>query len=361
MRDVWGRTGPIEGALLLGPGMLYRAAVSLRNALYDAGLLRSHRLPCAVISVGNLTAGGTGKTPLTSFLAAMLRESGYRAGVVSRGYRRRGGPGPRLVSDGRSILADADEAGDEPYLIARENPGVPLAVGADRVRTARLLLDAARCEVVVLDDAFQHRRIARDIDLLLVDGRDPWGNGRMLPLGPLREPLSSASRADAIIVTRSAGPLPAALAPILARHNPHAAVFFGRMEPRGFVRADGESVAPASLKGLTVYAFSGIARPQRFEEDLESLGVRVASARRFPDHHRFSRRDLEEVVRAARNTSAEVLVTTEKDLVRLAPSFPPGAPPLYALAQRLTFAEGAGLQAFVLDRLAGLRPAAARP
>jgi len=347
-------------ALLAAPERLYRGAVALRNALFDAGLLRGRALPCAVIGVGNLTVGGTGKTPLTSHLAGTLRDAGYRVGVVSRGYRRRGGRAPLLVSDGRAILADADAAGDEPFLIARDNPGVPVAVGADRHKAARLLLASCPSDVLLLDDAFQRRGVRRDIDLLLVDGRDPWGNGRMLPLGPLREPLSSASRADAFVVIRSEGRLPAALAPVLERYNPKAAVYLGRMEPRGFVRADGALVATASLGRMTAYVFSGIARPERFEEDLRALGIRIAGFRRFRDHHRFGRGDLEALARDAAAASAEVLVTTEKDLVRLGHP-PPGAPPLYALAQRVAFPEGQDLGAFVLDRLLALAGGAGRP
>ena len=161
---------PLARPFLAVPGLAYRAAVTLRNSLYDAGRLPSHRLSCAVISIGNLTVGGTGKTPMTSHVAALLRDSGYRVGVVSRGYRRRGGSAPLLVSNGRALLADAPSAGDEPYLIARDNPSVPVAIGADRVAAACLLVRSCSPEVLVLDDAFQHRRLARDLDLLPVDG-----------------------------------------------------------------------------------------------------------------------------------------------------------------------------------------------
>ena len=344
----------IARPFLLLPGLAFQAAVALRNVLYDARRLPSHRLPCVVISIGNVTVGGTGKTPLTSHVTALLRESGYRVGVVSRGYRRRGARSPLLVSDGRTLLADAQSAGDEPYLIARDNPAVPVAVGADRVDAARLLLRAASPEVLVLDDAFQHRRIARDIDLVLVDGRDPWGNGKMLPRGPLREPVASIARADVCLVTRSNGRLPGALVSALERYNPGAALFHCRLEPRGFVNADGESIGPGSLKGFSAYGFSGIARPDRFEDDLRGLGVRIAGARRFPDHHRFRHRDLEEIGLEARRSGAEVLVTTEKDLVRIAEA-PKGSPPLYALAIQAAFPSGPGLQAWLLDRLAALR------
>ncbi len=349
--SVWRGSRGAASIALAGPECLYRTAVRLRNFLYDSGLRHERRLPCVVVSLGNLTVGGSGKTPLTSFVAGLLRDAGYRVGVVSRGYGRRGRGAPLLVSDGRSILAEPDAAGDEPSLIARDNPAVPVAVGSDRFAAAHLLLSASPCDVLVLDDAFQHRQLGRDLNLLLVDGRDPWGNGRMLPRGPLREPLSAVLRADAVLVTRSEGRLPSALAAALARNNPAAAVFHCSMKARAFVRGDGETIGPAALKGLTAYAFSGIARPDRFEADLRDLGVRLAGTRRFADHHRFDRRDLEAIVAAARTARAEVLVTTEKDLVRLIET-PADALPLYALAQAVVIGESDKLPAFLLDRLA---------
>lgn len=345
---------------LVLPGFAYAAAVRLRNHLYDTGRLPSFRLPCLVVSVGNLTVGGTGKTPLTSHLAALLRESGYCTGIVSRGYRRRGGRAPLLVSNGRALLADARAAGDEPYLIARDHPALPVAVGADRAGTARLLLDAASPEVIVLDDGFQHRRLARDVDLLLVDGRDPWGNGRMLPRGTLREPVASIARASACVLTRSDGTIPAGLAAALERYNPGAALFHCRLEPRGFVKADGETIGPASLKGFSAFAFSGIARPERFEDDLRGLGVRISGCRRFPDHHRFRRRDLERIALEARRCLADVVVTTEKDLVRIAAA-PESSPPLYALSIHAIFAGGGDFSGWLLERLAAVRPGRRRP
>jgi tetraacyldisaccharide 4'-kinase len=347
-------------SLLFLPGLAFQAAVSVRNALYDAGRLPSHRLPCVVISIGNVTVGGTGKTPLTSHVAGLLRDLGYRVAVASRGYRRRDSRAPLLVSDGRRILADALSAGDEPYLIARDNPSVPVAVGADRVAAARLLMTASSPEVLLLDDAFQHRRIARDLDVVLVDGRDPWGNGRMLPRGPLREPIASIRRADACVVTRTNGRTPDDLVSALERFNPEVALFHCRLEPRVFVKADGESIAPGSLKGFSAYAFSGIARPERFEDDLRGLGVRLAGSRRFPDHHPFRRRDLEEIALEARRCGAQVLVTTEKDLVRIVES-PEGSPPLYALAIQAIFPPGPGLQTWLLDRLSALGRARGAP
>lgn len=337
------------------PSAAWGAVTALRNALYDAGRLRAHRLPCAVVSVGNLTVGGTGKTPLVSWLAARLRDAGWRTGVVSRGYGRQDTEDTLLVSDGKALLSDAAHAGDEPYLIARDNPAVPVAVGADRVGAARRLLAGAPLEVILLDDGFQHRRIARDVDLVLVDGRDPWGNGRLLPGGPLRESVAALARADACIVTRSDGRVPEALAKALARHAKDLPVYHGRMQPRGFSGMDGESLAPGAFKGFTACVFSGIARPERFEDDLRALGVQVAATRRFPDHHNYRPADLEAVARDARAARADVVLTTEKDMVRLLP-LPEGTPRLYALAIQPVFPDGAAPDRLLLDRLAGLRP-----
>jgi tetraacyldisaccharide 4'-kinase len=325
--------GPLTSTLLAAPGLLYGGLVRLRNRLYDRGLLRAQRLSCPVVAFGNLTVGGTGKTPLTSFAAAALAEAGYRVGIVSRGYRRAGGGAPLLVADGRQMLADAAHAGDEPWLLARDHP-------------------AAAGEVLLLDDAFQHRGVARDLDLLLVPAREPFGNGRILPFGPLREPLSGVARADAIVVTRGDGRCPAPLRAILERHNPQAPVFHATLRPSRFVSARGEPVDLGALAGFSAFAFSGIARPEGFESDLAAAGVRVAGARRYPDHHPYRADELAAIAAAARGAGAEVLVTTEKDLVRI-PAMPEGAPPLFALSLAVSFGGDGDLVGFLLDRLRG--------
>jgi len=351
------RPGPLLTAALFIPGLLYGAAIRVRNRLYDHGLLAVRRLPCPTIAFGNLTVGGTGKTPLTSFTAAALRDAGYRVGILSRGYRR-AGRAALVVSDGRRLLADAAQAGDEPYLMARDNPAAAVAVGADRGAAADLLLAAAPAEVVLLDDAFQHRAIHRDLNILVVDGRDPFGNGRILPFGPLREPITGVRRADAVVVTRGGGVPPPSLLRALEQHHSDVAVFHAAIAPRGFADPSGEAAGLAALRGFSAYAFAGIARPERLEEDLGALGVRLAGARRFPDHHPYRARDLEEIAAAARACGAEVLVTTEKDLVRL-PGLPPASPPLFALSIGVTFPD-AGFTGFLLDRLgAAGRPAPA--
>jgi tetraacyldisaccharide 4'-kinase len=342
--------GSVPGLLLAPAGVLYGALVRLRNGLYDRGLLGVQRLPCPVVAFGNLTVGGTGKTPLTSFTAAALAEAGYRVGIVSRGYRRSGDGAPLLVSDGRALLADAARAGDEPWLLARDNPAAAVAVGTDRIAAARLLLAAVPREVLLLDDAFQHRRLARDLDLLLVPGDQPFGNGRILPFGPLREPPSGVARADAIIVTRGDGRCPSPLTAILERHNPRAPVFHAILRPTRFVSARGDALDRSALQGFAAFAFSGIAGPDRFEADLVAAGVRLAGTRRFADHHPYRDQDLRAIAAAARDCGAEVLVTTEKDLVRI-PAMPEGAPPLHALVLSVSFEGGGDFTGWLLDRL----------
>lgn len=341
--------GPLASLGLLLPALLYRGAVGLRNRMYDAGVLPTRALPAPAVAFGNLTVGGTGKTPMTSHAAGLLGEAGYRVGILSRGYGRRGSA-PLLVSDGRQILADAREAGDEPWLLARDHPAAGVAVGGDRIAAAALLRRSFEPEVWLLDDAFQHRRVRRDLNVLLVDGGSIFGNGRILPFGPLREPLSGLRRADAVVLTRGDGAVPGPLARALERHHPRLPLFQARIGPTRFVGADGAAADPGALRGFAAFAFAGIARPDRFFADLEAHGARVVGRRSFPDHHPYDTGDLEAIARAARDAGAEFLVTTEKDLVRIAAA-PAGAPPLLALQVGVTFTDG-DFAGFLLDRLA---------
>jgi len=349
-RDPWDLRAPARAALLL-PALLYQGAVWGRNRMYDAGLLRAARLPFPVVAIGNLTVGGSGKTPIVSYLAGALLGRGIGVAIASRGYGRTG-RAPLLVSDGRRLLATARDAGDEPVLLARRHPHAAVAVAADRAAAARLLPDLPRPRALLLDDAFQHRAVHRDLNLLLVDAGAPFGNGRILPLGPLREPVSGLRRADALIVTRGDGSCPAALREALERHHPKAPIFHARIVPSRLEDAAGGGPVPMDrLRGRRVFAFSGIARPARFEEDLERLGATLAGSRRFRDHHPFSPDDLAGVVAGARAARAEVLVTTEKDRVRLDAPLPAGAPPLLVLGIEASFPGDADLADFVHDRL----------
>jgi tetraacyldisaccharide 4'-kinase len=298
-------------ALLSVPATLFGCAVRLRNRFYERpGAARRAATP--VISVGNLTVGGTGKTPLVAWLAARLCQTGHSPAVVSRGYGGRAGAGPHVVSLGRGPLVGPDLCGDEPYLLARALDGTVVVVGSDRAAGA----DAARAagsDVVILDDGFQHRRLARDLDIVLLDASNPFGNYRLLPAGLLREPVSGLARADLVVITRA---LESERFPVIERvvrhHNRDVPIVRAGHRPLGFFDAAGRP-APCPDRAL---AFCGIGNPSRFRFDLESLGVAVVGFETWRDHHRYSDEELRRLERLAGRENA-VLVTTEKDLARM--------------------------------------------
>jgi len=295
----------------------YGAAVGLRNILYDRKTLPQHRLPCRVVSIGNLTVGGTGKTPFTIFLAGALKKKGFRPCVLSRGYGASRTSPVGIVSDGGRISARYPETGDEPLLIARSLSGIPVVAGADRVLTGREALNRFGADVLVLDDAFQHRRLHRDIDIVLVDAGRPFGNGYLLPRGPLREPAGALRRADMIVRIGLAeqGTPPD---PIAALGGRPLEVFSGLREPVDLrCGADGSSLPLAALRGKRIAAFAGIASPDAFRKMLERLQAQVVRFLAFPDHHPYGNDDVADIRRAAAEAGAEIIVTTEKDGVRL--------------------------------------------
>ena len=322
----------------------YGAAVRARNRLFDLGALPQRDVGCPVVSVGNLTVGGTGKTPMAIRVAGMLRDRGMRPALLSRGYGGSSAAGVLVVSDGRQALAGPEEAGDEPVLIARRLPGVPVLAGAKRAVTGRYARENFGADVLVLDDGFQHRWIRRDLDIVLLDSREPLGNGFLLPRGPLREPPEALGRADVVVLTRSeesgdalGGPLAGLVAgrPVLRT----------RIRPTRLIATDGAELPLSHLAGRRVFAFAGIARPESFRRTLEGLGADVAGFRALPDHHRYGAEDVRRIERALGETGAEILVATEKDGVKLAgrAAF---SRRLYCLAIETEILEGAdGLEA----------------
>lgn len=300
---------------------MYGGAVAARGTLYSRGWLRTCRSPIPVISVGNLTAGGSGKSPMAGWIAARLRKRGFAPAIVSRGYGGAYRRAAALVSAGDGPLVGAATAGDEPVMLARQIAGVPIVVS--RRRTAGVALAIERCgaRCIVLDDGFQHLAIHRDLDLILFDARNPAGNGRLLPSGPLREPLSALRRAHAAILTRAdrATPDRETLArSIIARHAGDIPVFTSRAAPRDLLAQDDTPLPLEALRGTRVVAFAGIARPGIFFEDLKALGATIVSGLRFSDHHRYSAHDRARIAEAAISGSASLIVTTEKDVARLA-------------------------------------------
>lgn len=291
---------------------VYAPILALRAHSYRLGLLPSRRLPRPVISVGNITLGGTGKTPMTALLAEELIGRGLRVAVLSRGYggEARGKPG--IVSDGRSFMLTPEQSGDEPYLLAQKVPGLMVVIGADRYRAGLLALEELNPDVFILDDGFQHLRLKRDLNLLLLDAARPFADGYTLPAGFLRERPSACGRADLIVYTRCGEPGKPHLFPDKpSLWTSHA---LGGLAPLG----GGERVGFETLKGARVTAFSGIADPTAFFDLLESCGVRLTATLSFPDHTRYGEEEIASLCRLRDASRSTVLVTTEKDAVKLA-------------------------------------------
>ena len=323
---------------------IYGAAAASRRRWYRRNPAHRRRLRCPVISVGNLSVGGAGKTPLVASIARLLVERGERPSILSRGYGRRAPQdGVTVVSDGAAILAGVDSAGDEPLMLARALPGVPVLVGADRYLSGRLAEQTLGAGVHLLDDGFQHVQLWRDVDLLVTGEQDL--NDTPVPGGRLREPLPAAADADAALVDAGY----AAEAERIGRALRLATVF--RVErtlgPPRLIATGDTLVVPADEP---VFAVAGIARPERFFTDLASVGWRVAGTMRFRDHHVFTDRDVARVAAAAHAAGATLVMTTEKDAVRLAArSF--GALPAAAVPLIAAIEPAAPFADWLLDRL----------
>jgi tetraacyldisaccharide 4'-kinase len=326
--------GPARAAALLPLALvsqLVSAGARLHRGLYRSGARTAARLPCRVVSVGNLSVGGTGKTPTAAWLAARLHRRGHKVVLASRGYARAGRESVVTVSDGRFIRSNVAQAGDEPFVLAAHAPGVPVLVGRDRALVGLRALSAHGAEILVLDDGFQHHRVARDVDVVVCDGALGFGNRWVLPRGPLREPLSALRFASALGVVD--GPLREQDEALIARFAPRARRFAARRRPLHLrPLAGGPLAPPESLAGAQVGLLAALARPASLRRTLEALGARVVAERSFRDHHRYRPRDL-----AGLERRAPLWITTEKDAVKLLPSWAPGVK-ILALAIELEVA-----------------------
>lgn len=318
----------------------YRSLLDAREWLYRRGVLRARSVGCPVVSIGNLTVGGTGKTPAVELAVRTLAELGRRPAVVSRGYRRQS-RGVQVVADTAAIRLDADEAGDEAFLLARRLPGVPVVVGANRYQAARLAVERYAVTAIVLDDGFQHRTLVKDLEIVMVRARRPWGNGRLLPHGPLREPLAALARADLVVAAgHLAGDGLADVEHAVARYAPGVPVLGARYVPVECWEADRiRPRALGELAGARLLAFAGIAVPEAFERTLRGLDVEVLDLVGLPDHYWYGAEDLRALDERARRLGAEGLVTTEKDWVRLR-RLPLPARPLFVVSVRLELSSG---------------------
>jgi tetraacyldisaccharide 4'-kinase len=347
---MYGRTR----SLLLGPVLaalsaLYGAAVSLRTVLYQRGILKGHTLPCPVISIGNVTLGGTGKTPMVLAVAGFFAKKGRHPAVVSRGYGRNNESETLVVSDGVTVFTNSRQGGDEPVLMGSKLAGVPVIVGAGRYEAALFALERFKSDLVILDDGFQHLKLRRDRDIVLVDAGDPFGNEKLFPAGILRERVASLKRAQAVVITRADTAREIETLKGRIRSITRAQVFTSVQRPVDLVDCRAGSPKPLSvLRGATVLVFSGIARPATFLAMVGSLGASIGEACAYPDHYEYRKSDLAEVYKKAADHRASMIVTTEKDAVRLRELKPDG---IWALRIELVVAEREEWETFLLNSL----------
>ncbi len=320
-RIIFGKNGPSCQRVYLLPlhviSSIYGLGVRARLFLYGTGFLKGSRLPYKVISVGNITLGGTGKTPTVEYIAKLLKEEGMDVVLLSRGYggRMRGKFG--VVSDGNRILLSFREAGDEPYMLAQRLQGIPILIGRRRDLSGRYASTQFHPHVASLDDGFQHLGVKRDVDILLVDSQTGFGNGYLFPRGPLREPLDQLSRADLFIITKmeeldTCGKLEERI----RFHKKDAIIFHSNYRPDYLIDLNGGKRLPVGyIRGRRIAALSGIANPAYFRHLLERAGAKVEEEIIFPDHHVYSKQDIPMIQRGI--CKAECIVTTEKDAAKL--------------------------------------------
>ncbi len=350
--------------------LLFAAIVSFRYFLYRVGLLRRWPLGIQVVSIGNVTAGGTGKTPVTEIFARTLAAEGRKVAILSRGYRRKEAPWiqrvftgeitkPLVVSDGRRVLLDAATGGDEPYMLASNLPGVAVLVDRDRVKAGRYAVKKLGCDTLILDDGFQYQRLKHSIEVVLVDATNPFGNGNLLPRGILREPARHLKRADIIFLTKCRGDTSAVVAEI-RRYNRTAEIVECTHAPKVLRDVWSREEFPLDwLKGKTTCTLSGIASPKGFENSLRHLGAKVVWCERYADHHRYDASEILYALNRTADMGADALVTTEKDAVRF-PRFETS--PVRCLYLRIAIEILRGGESFqsLINRICFRTPAAGR-
>lgn len=341
-----GTAAAIFGAFLQVCSWLFSGIVQLRLWLNRNRIIfRDQPLGCLVVVVGNLTVGGTGKTPVVEKFARALRDRGRKVAILSRGYKSKTPPfwrrwwfafthteepPPRVVSDGERVLLDSEIAGDEPFMLARNLPGVVVLVDKNRVKAGAYAIKKFGCDTLVLDDGFQYLPLKGRLNLLLIDKTNPFGNGFLLPRGILREPAKHLRRASYVFLTKSRGVRDEELEAVIKRFNPSAEIIECAHQPQYLHMIEDGSRRPlAELKGRRIAAFSGIAAPESFEAFLRETGAVLVHSQRFLDHHRFTPDDLADVFDDAKEAGADLVVTTEKDAVRIPADTPLPLPCCY--------------------------------
>lgn len=355
-----------SGIVLAPLGALYGIVARARVALYRRGALRVHKINAPVISVGNITTGGTGKTPLVEWLARQLARENLRPCILTRGYGRADAGQRVLVSDGERILADARTGGDEPRLLAERLQGVAAIISdVDRVAAARWALENLHSDLFILDDGFQHLRLARDLNILLIDATNPWGGGRLLPHGRLREPVHEVTRADCCVITRAEQATDIdALRKEVLRLSGGRPVFLSQARTTGLglvavppanAPLESEQTSLMAISGApkAVAAFCALGNPQAFFTQLLADGFTLQHTRSFTDHHVYTQSDIEALEREAKARGAQALLTTAKDGVKLrALNF---QLPCYVVEIELAFDDEAAFRRLVLQSIASDR------
>jgi tetraacyldisaccharide 4'-kinase len=313
--------GPPPNALLTagaaGAAWFYGRGAQLRRTLYARGLLRTKKLPAPVISVGNLTVGGTGKTPVVACLAGLWRDRGKRVAILSRGYGGQIQVATRL-SDGKRLYRKPPEVGEEPYWLARALPGVAVYTGACRYAAGLAAWQEFKPDLFLLDDGFQHFQLHRDLNLVLLDAASPFGNGYLLPRGPLREPLTALNAAQILILTRFEHQHHQANLSDIQKRFPDKTVLTATIPPvRVTSYPGGQAETPEAIRHHALVAFAGLAHPEVFAKTLQELGADLKGFQTFPDHHAYTPQELHKLVEVTQVQGAEALITTTKDWARL--------------------------------------------
>jgi len=340
----------------LGP--IYSMAMKLRALLYRRNILQKEELDVPVISVGNLTMGGSGKTPMVIYLARLLRKNGWQPAIVSRGYHGTSKNPVNIVSDGLNILMEADKAGDEPYMIARTLDDAVVATGKKRAQVSQEVVDHFACNAIILDDGFQHLSLVRDIDLVLFDVAHFAGNSRVFPGGDLREPVSALKRCSAFIITGVSDnwtDRAEKCSSLLKKLFPDKPVFCAIPVYAGFTKHTYSGTSAVRVKvgkddvPSDLFGFSGIAQPERFYQMIEATGIDLLGRKLFRDHHRYTAADLGTLSELAGQCAASGFLTTEKDMVKLADWLHVSPLPFYV--PTLEYSPDQDLDAYILEHL----------
>jgi tetraacyldisaccharide 4'-kinase len=344
------RIHPALAPILFVPGLLYEAMVRARNGLYDAGMVPQHRLPGPVISVGNITLGGTGKTPLVLCIAPMLASGGFQPVILTRGYQRSRPNKSFILPPGEPVPAPARTLGDEPALLRRHLPAAWMGISKNRFWAGSRISQKLKQPVFILDDGFQHRQLGRDLDIVVFDLSQPLGSNRVFPRGTLREPPSGLRRCHIAVLNGALdGGAGNPVTEEVVRHSPKAALFscsqrIGSMLPFDAWSEASSGVPPRPPR--SAYLVAGLGNPKRFEQDVRRLGIHVVATRFFPDHYWLTPEDWRACAHDARHRNAEAILTTEKDAVKI--SNPPDFP-LRVAIQATVISDAAAFEAMLLQ------------